>query len=315
MTNVSFAFARHALVAALQHLGARSGDLVAVPEFICRDVLASLHHVGVQPHFYPVGRDLRPRDLSIENSIRFVLMVNYFGFPQDVAEFRAKWPRAQIIEDNAHGYLSRDAEGIELGTRTEAGITSCRKTISLPDGALLHTLRAPNENSAYLLASRRPPIGFTIRRTSSRLERSTGIPFNFALRTLLRAIRKARTGSALPQSDESSETELPADVYMSRQASRILSSIDTVHEVQRRRDLFRRCAEFASKEGVEAVFSELPIGCSPYGFPFVSQGPIEAVVQFARRQHCEVITWPDLPSAVAVPADHFYRQVRVINFL
>jgi len=29
----------------------------------------------------------------------------------------------------------------------------------------------------------------------------------------------------------------------------------------------------------------------------------------------EVIHWPDLPDAVQVPEDHYYRNVWVVNFL
>lgn len=312
---VNFAYARHALVAALRHLNARPGDLVAIPEFICRDVLASLHHAGVQPSFYPVGRDLRPLDSSIDDSIHFVLMVNYFGFPQNVSEFRSKWPNAQIIEDNAHGYLSRDENGVNLGTRTEAGITSCRKTILLPDGAMLHTASPSDTRVNSVVESRILSLGFIIRATSSRLERTTGLPFNYVLRAMLRAVRKARTGQTLPRPDDMAEIELPAEIRMSRVALKILEKVDDEQEIQRRRRLFESCLEVASRNGVDAIFGELPTGCAPYGFPFVAHTQIPALEEFARRQHCEVIGWPDLPNAISVPSDHFYRNVRVVNFL
>ena len=313
--NVNFAYARHALVAALRHLDARPGDLVAIPEFICRDILASLRHVGVLPRFYPVGRDLRPLDSSIDESIHFVLMVNYFGFPQNVSEFRSKWPNAQIIEDNAHGYLSRDEDGMELGTRTEAGITSCRKTILLPDGAILHTASPSDSRVNSVVESRNLSLGFIIRATSSRLERTTGIPFNYVLRTMLRAARKTRTGEALPRPDDRAEIELPNDIHMSREALNILEKVDNEQEIQRRRTLFESCLEIATINGVDAIFSELPTGCAPYGFPFIAHTQTPALEKFARRQHCEVIRWPDLPNAVTVPDGHFYRNVCVVNFL
>lgn len=313
--TATFAYARHALVAALRHLGARPGDVVALPEFICRDVLASLHHVGVRPHYYPIGRDLRPLDSSIDKTTRFVLMVNYFGFPQNVSEFRMKWPNAQIIEDNAHGYLGRDEFGIDLGSRTEAGITSCRKTIMLPDGALLRIASDGDQLISDTIDARTPPLSFRIRSLSSRLERASDIPINFALRTMLRAIRKGWTGSSLPRSDDRSETELPKDVYMSRLASKILGNVDRDREVERRRRLFREFLSFASDHNVRSVFNELPAGCAPYGFPFFAESSIPSLEQFARRQHCEVIRWPDLPRAVSVSADHYYRLVHVVNFL
>lgn len=312
---VRYAYARHALVGALEHVGARNGDVMAVPEFICRDVLASLHHLGVRPRFYAVGRDLRPRDSQVDASSQFVLMVNYFGFPQDVGEFRSKWPNAQIIEDNAHGFLGRDSRGVELGTRTEAGITSCRKTILLPDGALLHIPAESADGRAMDLVERSVAVGFRIRSLASRVERSTGVPINATLRTAVRATRKIRTGSSLPRPDALSETVLPSDIRMSRSAFDILQKLDIRKEVERRRRLFDECREFASTNHVEAIYWDAPQGCAPYGFPFISDSTNPSIARFARKLHGEVIAWPDLPTAVSVPADHFYRQVRVINFL
>lgn len=316
MSNTTrFAYARHALVAALEHLGAQTGDLVEVPEFICRDVLASLHKVGVRPRFYPVGRNLRPLGSKVDTSSRFVLMVNYFGFPQDVNAFRLRWPNAKIIEDNAHGFLSRDHSGIELGTRTEAGITSCRKTILLPDGAFLHTPSQFDSDDTNDLERRPVPLGFVIRSSASRCERATGIPINSALRRALRAVRQVRTGSPLPRSDVWTESILPRDIRMSHAAFDILKKVDHSKEVERRRRLFNECAVFASEHTVEVIFRNLPHGCAPYGFPFIAPVSNSSLAQLARRLHCEIIEWPDLPTAITVPSDHFYRQVRVINFL
>jgi len=314
-SSATFAYARHALVAAFRHLGARPGDAVAIPEFICRDVLASLHDGGLRPHFYPIGRDLRPMGSLTDEESRFVLMVNYFGFPQKVSEFRTRWPNAKIIEDNAHGFLSRDEHGAELGTRTEAGITSCRKTIMVPDGALLHLSNKGGQDLIDIVDPRTPPLSFMVRSLASRLERTSGIPINIALRTMLRVARKLRTGSTLPLSDDRSETELPEVVHISHTALKILEKLDRDREVARRRSLFQEFSAFASNIGVQAVFDELPAGCAPYGFPFFAQSPISSLERFARRQHCEVISWPDLPRAISVSTDHYYRNVHVINFL
>ena len=312
---IRFAYARHALVAALKHLDAQSGDIVEVPEFICRDVLASLQKVGVQPRFYPVDRKLRPLGSSVNTSSQFVLMVNYFGFPQNVAEFRSRWPNAKIIEDNAHGFLSRDQSGIDLGTRTDAGITSCRKTILLPDGAFLHTATESELDHSDVLERRPVAFGFFVRSSASRCERATGIPINSALRETLRLIRRVRTGSPLPRSDSRAESTLPKDVHMSSAAFKILNRVDRVEEVERRRRLFYQCADFASELNVEAIFWDIPNGCAPYGFPFIADNSSPLLKRLARRLHCEIIRWPDLPSKIVVPADHFYNQVRVINFL
>ncbi len=72
--------------------------------------------------------------------IKAVIAVNYFGFPQDLeifSEYCHKFS-VKLIEDNAHGYLSANVDGVLLGNRAPLGITSIRKTIRIPDGARLH---------------------------------------------------------------------------------------------------------------------------------------------------------------------------------
>ena len=96
-TGSYFAFARHALVAGLQHLGIQPGDEIGIPELICRDVLASIAEVGAKAQFYPVDQALRPTGCGTAGSARAVLMVNYFGFPQQIADFTGLWPQTPLF--------------------------------------------------------------------------------------------------------------------------------------------------------------------------------------------------------------------------
>ena len=66
-------------------------------------------------------------------------MIDYFGFSQDsrpFEEYKKKYISI-IIEDNAHGFLSKDKHGVLLGTRGDIGLLSNRKTIFLPNGGAL----------------------------------------------------------------------------------------------------------------------------------------------------------------------------------
>jgi hypothetical protein len=102
---------------------------------------------------------------------------------------------------------------------------------------------------------------------------------------------------------------------MSTYALTQLSLVNEQTEVQRRRQLYQKIAnEFLPEFGVP-VFPQLPDQCSPYGYPFYSSNISSSLLRLAKEHHCEVIHWPDLPSAVSVPSDHFYRQLHVVNFL
>jgi len=149
-----FSLARHALLQGLKLAGVGSGDSVMMPEFICRELLASVHLAGAQPVFYPVDEQLKPVSLPTGKNIKAVVAVDYFGFPQDVAPFRkfCDSQGAVLIEDNAHGFLSRDPGGQLLGLRGDMGILSIRKTFPLPDGGAL-VVNPPSQAGAGMPVS------------------------------------------------------------------------------------------------------------------------------------------------------------------
>ncbi|NBY56886.1 MAG: hypothetical protein EBQ57_00865 [Actinobacteria bacterium] len=164
-----YAYARHALVTALKLVRVQEGSSVLVPDFICRDVLASLHAVGSKPRFYTIGDDLQISTTQSLPRAAAIIVVNYFGFPADLQRVReVASSETTIIEDNAHGWLSADRDGTPLGSRTDVGVTSVRKTIRLPDGAFVEWRDTAHLDMTMLHAPLVPrdeplPLGFGLR--------------------------------------------------------------------------------------------------------------------------------------------------------
>lgn len=315
MHNSYFAFGRYALIAGLRHLNVQPGDEVALPELICRDVLSSLNAVGAVPRFYKVHHDLRPSECGGSSNSPFVIMVNYFGFPQNIEDYSRLWPNATLIEDNAHGFLSRDSDGHELGTRTEVGFSSIRKTLRLPNGAVLTTRDPLKSEYCAPFSDERPGFGYYTRLVTSRIERVGHIPILRLSRVAVRALRRIRTGAPLPTSSVKAESDLPAPTAMSHWSFSQFKDFDKSAEVHRRRELFLHFLNESPSLGVRPVFDQLPDGCSPYGFPFYSASLPKSIKRLANKLHCEVIDWPDLPANISVPDNHFYRLLHVVNFL
>mgnify|MGYP003896109965 FL=1 len=123
-----------------------------------------------------------------------MLAVNYFGFAQDLSPFReyCSTTGATLIEDNAHGFLSKDSAGNLLGTRADLGITSIRKTFRLVNGAALYV---SSEELSDLVPNQLDfqksdaPKGFLLRRLSAKIQRSTRFPalslFQFTIRIVV----------------------------------------------------------------------------------------------------------------------------------
>jgi len=315
-----FSLARHGLAEALRAIDIRPGDLVALPEFICRDLLSSIHHLGAQVIYYPVDESLMPIRFPTELDIKAIIAVNYFGFAQPLEPFiaYARICNAVLIEDNAHGFLSSDENGVMLGTRASFGITSIRKTIRTADGASLSI-----NDQTYLdrVSPQLPPISHktlrpSITRIFSTIDRKFHLPIFRTMRTFARQFRKFTTGSALPVSNPGSETEALVIAAPDKSSLRILTRLNIKEEQARRRRLYRELEIALGDLPLRPVYLSLPTGTIPYGYPFLSDDRTAKLAEkISRRFGVEVIKWPDLPGAIKDGAPLHYKSIWLVNFL
>lgn len=317
-----FSLGRHALVEAFRAAGIGPGNKVLLPEFICRDVLASLNAVGAEAVWYPVGEDLGPASQPAGwPAARAVLAVNYFGFPQPREPFRAyaARTRALIIEDNAHGFLSRDDEGLWLGTRTDAGIFSLRKTLPLADGAALFVPPGPlAEGMAAPIAvagAGYAPHGAW--KAKLRNIPIVGILAANIVTGLVRLMRQMRRGHALPPASNSAEYSIPYPPAAHANLPKRLAALDVEQEIERRRDLYRASEAAALCFGIRPLFSALPRLVAPYGFPFrsIDETALDRMHRWARRRGIELIHWPELPRAIEKRVPAYHHNLWLVNFL
>jgi hypothetical protein len=151
---------------------------------------------------------------------------------------------------------------------------------------------------------------------SAQIQRSTKIPTLSLFQFTIRMVRLLATGSRLPKSTQESETELPTPVAPHRSVKELIASLQPKVEVERRQKLFAEVHKRVKDLDIELIFSDMHPSVSPYGFAFIGDSDaVNSVRNKLRGLSVEVIHWPDLPDAVNVPEDHFYRNVRVVNFL
>ena len=172
--------------------------------------------------------------MSLLNSqqCKAVLAVNYFGFAQDLVPFREYCLRtgATLIEDNAHGFLSKDTSGVLLGTRANLGITSIRKTFRLVNGAALYFSGV--EYSSHVaeqleFQNGAAPKGFLLRKVSAQIQRSTKILTLSLFKFTIRMLRLIATGPLSPKSTQETETEVPTPGPTSRNDPKLSGSPET----------------------------------------------------------------------------------------
>lgn len=320
-----YAYGRQALVEALRLANVLPGDEVLVPALICKDVLSSIHTVGAKPVFYQVDKTLTPVLLPNSSLIKAVIAVNYFGFAQDLKPFLdyCKKFSVKLIEDNAHGYLSANVDGVLLGNRAPLGITSIRKTMRIPDGARLHI---SDKQLSELLPDQLPPqlplnekpLGtrYLLQQRFSKVERLTRLPLLRWVRSIVRLRRYLLTGEFIATSTTLAETEVVVPVGPRESSMKQIQKLDEQAEAKRRTELYGRVSSALDKSKITSIHGHLPKNCIPYGFPFF--GDTEAardVQRLVNRFGVEVIRWPDLPEAVVADAPDHYSNLWLVNFL
>lgn len=303
---------------ALRYAGVESGDSVMLPSFICRDLLASVADLGAKTIFYEVGRSLKPSSLDTTKSVKAIVAVNYFGFAQDLKIFKdfAIATGAIVIEDNAHGYLSRDENNQQLGSREKFGVTSFRKTLTVENGAILTTTLSETEIDEQL------PFDDS---TSSNRNRLLQMLSSFEKRTKIstvtlgqfisQAIRLVTTGSRLPKPDEFAETKIPGVPNPHRRSVESLRLLNEQNEIKRRRSLYLKLQPQVVEAGAKLIFDALPDNTCPYGLPVYATAQVKKkLTKIARKNRVTLMSWPDLPNDVVSTAPDFLKNVWLLNF-
>jgi len=320
MNTRHYRLGRHALLAALRISRLRPADKVLVPGFICREILAAIYAVGAIPVFYEVGQDLKPQKLPYVKDIRVVLAVNYFGFPQELSVFNeyCKRHNALLIEDNAHGFLSCDLNGLPLGSRGDFGIFSMRKTFNLPDGAMLMVNKVELQKgleSEVAYSNHWLPILFWLKRSLLWLQESTGIAFLMGAKKFLRNIRYLYFGYAIKPSSKESEYDMPNKPAPHHYSIKVLSKLDCMQESCRRRNLYYKFGGLFEELNIKPVFNNLPVGTVPYGYAFYADDNVAKIATLiANKQNFDCIRWPDLPDAILPTAPIHYQTLWMVNF-
>jgi hypothetical protein len=309
-----FSRARHGLYQGVRQLGLKPGDKVLAPAYHHGSEIEALRQAGIIPVFYDVDSNLEPVQGELEElrneRVKALYIVHYFGVPQDVARWKS-WCDASglfLIEDAAMAWLS-SADGRPIGSFGDLAIFCLYKTFGLPDGGSLISARPPQGpdskrdlclkqiaiRHASWLAQRFGPVAQMHGLLSGRSKRPSrlapGIGLEFDL------------GDPMVSPCSSTVGLLPRVADVGAAASRR----------ENYRFLLRELGE-----SIEPVFSTLPSGASPVGFPIRVESNRQSDLVESLDRHGIVAArfWPEphpsLPQAVYERSDWFRRNCIVL---
>lgn len=259
-----FTSGRAALRAVTRVLGLNPSTPVMLPSYAPPEILIPFREMGAPISYYPVREDLTvdPDDIRkrCPRKTKALLVIHYFGFPQETAEIVSycRQRGIYVIEDLAHAALTT-VEGMPLGRFADFTINSFRKLLPLPDGALL---TVADDRLSRLVERGRSVHAFMFGASRS---------FAMALRSAYESHPTAQLKRLSRYWFDLSEDYLVRDrepAMMSPLSQLLLTRINP-HEVirARRQNYLILINALAAQSAVKPLFPVLPDGVCPMGFP------------------------------------------------
>ena len=263
---------------------------ILLPAYLCPSVAQPFREAGADIIFYRVSQDLQV-DLDdlrarIGPQVLAVVIIHYFGFPQQQGVFdllSSRDPPIWVIEDMAHAWLSRSADGLPLGRRGTVAVYSPRKFFPVPDGAMAIVVDANMPLDADVM-----PVDWTyaMRRTAGLLLRwlyakTRAEPVNRLAFNLLRRSERGLDGSI------STNTVSPI-------SRRVLRNLDYNTAIERRRRNYEHLLEgmHRTRSPVQPLYDRLLTGVTPLGFPITCDRRDELRRFLIQRRIYPPIHWP-----------------------
>ncbi len=133
---------RVAIALALENIGVKPNHRILVPAYNCEAMLQPVIWSGATPVTYKVNPDLSIDLEDIESKVdvdtTVLIIVHYFGFPQDIRRIRTFCDKhsLMLIEDCAHSFFGQ-CGGLATGSYGDYAIASLMKFFPVYDGGCL----------------------------------------------------------------------------------------------------------------------------------------------------------------------------------
>ncbi len=163
---------KRAIALALQQMKIGKNDKVLLPAYHCLAMVEPVVQANATPVFHKINSDtsvdLDDIQARLDGSIKLLMVVNYFGFPQNLSKIRIFCDEHNILllEDCAHSFFG-EYDGRPLGSFGDYAIASTIKFFPTSEGGCLVSSRHPT-SSLHLKSA---GVGFEMKAALVALER------------------------------------------------------------------------------------------------------------------------------------------------
>lgn len=228
--------------------------------------------------------------IAKRSTCQALIMVHYFGQPQDIEQFRIFCSRHNLllVEDNAHGYGGL-LTGRPLGSFGDIGISSPRKILGTPSGGVLHCANAISSEFAQSLK----PFQWYL-----------PLPF---LKTILHSMPRVRR-IVKKWADRNKNWNDPrlyrepvqTDYGIDWLSHRRIISTDWQAVAAQRRKSWAAWAHFARSKGLHPIFPVVHPESCPWAMPAYANNLVErnSWLAWGTKNGVSLFPWPSLPEEV-----------------
>lgn len=276
-----------AIKLAIRALKLTSKDKILLPSYLCpAGVLRPIQEEGINTEFFKVKKDLSIDINDIEKKIsedtKALFVIHYFGFPQNIEKISklCKDNSLFLIEDCAHAFLSKNNEKL-LGSFGDFSIFSFRKTLPVPDGALLAC------NNSYFITMKIKKINL-LRSLYSIIE--TGVLTLEEIHNHLNLAPNILIGGMSHLSRKLikiyDKPTVPSSIFQ-----KLIYKFNLKEIISRKRDNFKYLLENLNIKDFEPLYTKLPDGVCPLWFPVLTENRDEVRKMLRKKGVVTPIFW------------------------
>lgn len=308
MKTYNFYNGRSALDFGIKTLSLKKNSKILVPEIICDVAVKVFLRNELKIVFYRLDVNFQPiwTELSkkIEKNVGAILMVHFFGYPQNFNKFLnfSKQNKIYLIEDNCHSLNIKYKKKI-LGKIGDIGVDSPRKIIpNLYSGGRLYTKKT--NNIFFKTVSIYKPNFF------EKIKKKIKFAFPNLHKKIIFFGKRPNYESPYLNSDQDNNFNIKKMDYISEN---ILKKINFKKEALLRYKRLKRINHFAKINRIKPIF-KIKKGIIPMHFVGIlnNNKDVKKILDWGWVNKIEILSWPSFYSGTKLNKRLLHRWRKYI---